>query len=94
MAFDHRHHYVDEKGFARHKETGHLIGIEPRPPEKHPDEGSEFPKWVTPHHSHVHRSPRGVISTPGFLQHHETRDGEVHVVVHDADDEARALSPA
>lgn len=92
MSFNHDEHYLDEKGFQRHKETHHLIGIEGAPPAKHPDEGSEFPKWVVPHHHHVHQ--RGEhISTPHFPQFHINRNGgEVTVLVHTPEEEKHALS--
>lgn len=94
MAFDHENHVIDETGFQRHKETGHLIGIEAAPPSRHPDHGGEYPKWVIPHHHHVHRHRHGDVehvSTPHFMQHHVHRDtGDVHVLVHTAEEEALA----
>jgi hypothetical protein len=92
MAFDHENHYLDEKGFARHKETGHLIGIEAAPPKKHPDEGGEYPKWVVAHTGHIQRGLRGGVSTPEFGEHHAARDGTVSVLVRDEEDELRAIS--
>lgn len=97
MAFDHENHTIDEAGFQRHKETGHLIGIEGAPPEKHPEAGSEYPKWVKPHHHHVHRHKLEGggehVSTPHFTQHHVRRDnGEVTVLVHTPEEEAVALA--
>jgi hypothetical protein len=96
MSFNHEEHYLDEKGFQRHKETHHLIGIEGAPPAKHPDDGAEFPKWVKPHPHHVHRQHRGDVehvSTPHFTQHHVRRDsGDVTVLVHTPEEEAKALA--
>lgn len=56
--FDAENHYIDPKtGFARHKDTGHLIGLEQAPaPVANRD--TEWPKWVVPHESHVVR-PKG-----------------------------------
>lgn len=92
MAFDHENHYLDERGFQRDKKTGHLVGIEQRPAVA--AEHADFPKWVGPHIGHVHRHPAtGHVSTPHFAEHHEGRDGEVTVLVIDAEDEERALAP-
>ena len=96
MAFDHENHVIDPaSGFQRHKDTGHLIGIEGAPPAQHPDAGSEFPKWVMPHASHVVMHPiHGHVTTPHFAEHHVDRQSkDVTVLVHDAEDEARALAP-
>jgi hypothetical protein len=94
--FDHENHFLDEKGFARHKETGHLIGIEGAPAEKHPDVGGGFPRWVVPHADHVVREQRGDIehiSTPHFTQHHVRRhDGEVTVLAHTPEEAEFALA--
>jgi hypothetical protein len=57
----------------------------------------DFPKWVSVHESHIHVVPaKGEFpehkSTPGFVHHHIDRDGNVTVMVHDSDEEAKATS--
>ena len=91
-AFDPKHHYIDEHGFQRHAETHHLVGIEQAPPAKHPDHGSEFPKWVKLNLRQIHRDANGHVSTPGYEKHFVRRDGVVEVLVHDAAEEARAIA--
>jgi hypothetical protein len=73
-------------------------------------EHEEFPKWVVVHESHVVRSGVVVatdteeeakaraasypVRVPMFAAHHVARDGTVTVLVHDADEEAKALGAA
>lgn len=58
----------------------------------------EFPKYVEVHESHVVKqvAPHGDapphISIKGFAGHHVDRDGKVTVLVHDADEEAKAMA--
>lgn len=40
-------------GLRKDSATGHLIGIEQAPFASHPDVGADYPRWVTPHASHV-----------------------------------------
>lgn len=40
-------------GLLRDDVTGHLVGIEQVPVVPHPEVGAEYPRWVTPHASHV-----------------------------------------
>lgn len=58
----------------------------------------EFPKLVEPHASHiVTREAFGVpahISAPSFSQHHIDREGKITVLVHSAEEEAKALAAA
>lgn len=89
--YDPNLHYIDAKGFARDKKTNHLLGIEEAPPERHPEEGSEFPKWVSPHPNHVHRLGERV-STPAFDAFHVDRQDNVTVLVKDAAEEKLALA--
>lgn len=90
--YDPKQHYIDPKtGFARDKTTGHMLGIEPAPPPRHPDEGAEFPKWVSPHPGHVHRLGDR-ISTPRFEHFFVDRADNVTVKVRDAAEEAYALA--
>lgn len=59
----------------------------------------EYPKWVTPHASHVVRRKDDAdapehVSTPAWPQHHVNRvNGEVTVLVNDAAEEKRAKAP-
>ena len=55
------------------------------------DEVHEFPKWVTPHESHI-SSAGGHVSVLGDFQSHIDRAGNVTVLVHDAEHEAHALA--
>ena len=48
----------------------------------------EYPRWVTPHESHVVRA--GSVSVPDFGQSHVLRDGAVQVLVENEDEEKRA----
>jgi hypothetical protein len=92
MAFDPDHHSIDvNTGYQIHKHTGHRIGQDPMPHARVTDE-TEWPKWVTPHPDHVVRQGDHV-STPHFEHVHVGRhDGAVTVMVHNAEEEARALS--
>ena len=56
-----------------------------------PDEAKtkEYPRWVTPHESHVVRA--GSVSVPDFGQSHVLRDGVVQVIVENEDEEKRAI---
>lgn len=56
-------------------------------------EEKEYPKWIVPHASHVLRDADGKVkSVPAFPGFHVSRvDGEVTVMVVDADEEAVAL---
>ena len=94
MAFDSVHHTVDPvTGYHIHKATWHRVGIDPAPIAKHPEAGSEYPKWVTPHPGHVMHHPLyGHVSTPHFSDASVDRDGTIKVRVEDADEEAKALA--
>ena len=123
--------YGAHDGLRKDSVTGHLIGIEQAPYASHPEVGSDYPKWVTPHASHVslatteaggaHETgdfdteneianrkaeksnnlkaendqlivPRGsVVSVPGFEHHVRRHDGALMVLVHDEDEEKRAM---
>ena len=99
MAFDHENHAIDPAtGFQVHKETGHRIGLDPAP-HLPVNQDTEWPKWVVPHHSHVvskevHGAPEH-LSVPAFPQFHVNREGgEVTVLVHNEDEEKRAIESA
>lgn len=54
---------------------------------------AEYPKWVSPHISHV-VTKDGNVSTPAFAQFHVQRvTADVTVLVVDEDEEACALAP-
>lgn len=91
--YDPNEHYIDAKGFARHKRTGHLLGIEEQPPARHPEEGAAFPKWVAPHANHVQRLGDR-LSAPHFHpdHFHVDRSDNVTVLVRNAEEEAFALA--
>ena len=92
MAFDPERHELDPiTGFAIDKQTGARVGLDPLP-HVSTHEDPEYPKWVEAHSSHVER--RGdVVSTPAFPLFHVNRvGGAVMVLVHDADEEAKATS--
>lgn len=92
-AFDPAIHELDAQGFQRHKETGHLVGIEQAPARKMENHGAEYPKWVTPHPGHIHHHPLSGITTPEWgIPHVERGTNEVTVMVNDAEEEARALA--
>lgn len=91
MTVNAEHHDIDNaSGFAVHKEGGGLVGVEQAvwPPAK---EVTDYPKWVTPHDSHVVKLG-DAVSTPLF-EHHVARDGGITVLVVDAEHEKIALSP-
>lgn len=90
--FDPKLHYYDQDGFMRDKKTNHMIGVQQAPPAHHPDEGAEYPKWVTPHPGHV-KGTGDSLSTPLFPQHHVNRvSGDVTVLVHTAAEAALAAA--
>lgn len=98
MAFDPKEHELNEHGFAVHKESGHMVGIEQAPAKApHHLDDNEYPKWVHPHSSRIVRknapnSPEHV-SVHGYEHVHVDRsDGAVTVLVHSAEDEDRAAA--
>jgi len=91
MALDPNTHILDPaSGFAVHNQSGALLGVE-QIAWPVPKESTDFPKWVTPHESHIARLG-DAVSTPLF-EHHVARDGAVTVLVVDAEHEAKALAP-
>lgn len=58
---------------------------------------SDYPKWVTPHESYIHRQRADGapdhVSTPAWPSVHVGRDGAVTVLVADQSEEERAVSP-
>jgi hypothetical protein len=98
MAYDpEQHAFHPHTGFMVDKETGALAGIEHKPISKPNSPDLEYPKWVTPHESHIVRSKRGDqehVSTPRFVDPHINRDTkEVTVLVHSVEEEEMALAP-
>jgi hypothetical protein len=92
MAFDMDKHTFDPKtGLQVDKETGHLVGIEPKPIKA--EAGSDYPKWVVPHDSLVVRNGEHV-TVPLFPEMFVDREGRVTVLVKDGDEEERATSQA
>lgn len=94
---DQDNHIIDPvTGFAKHAETGHLIGIEQAPAARvHRD--IEWPKWIVPHESHIIRKKvdgaPDAVSTPAWSQCHVNRvDGAVTVLVANEDEEKAATS--
>jgi hypothetical protein len=92
MAFDPEQHEIDPRtGLMVDKDTKHFVGLVPPPAAEVKD--VEFPKWITPHESHIHRQ-----ESPGAPDHistdqwetHVDRAGNVTVLVHDAEAEALA----
>lgn len=76
-------------GLTRDPQLGHLVGIEPAPLPL--TTTTEYPKWVTPHDSHVKKAEDGrVITVAGFNDSHIARDGSVTVLVDSEEDEQRA----
>ena len=53
---------------------------------------TEFPKWVKPHESHIIEH-NGHLLVHGF-DFQQPRGGDLMVLVHDEDEETRALSEA
>lgn len=97
MVFDpERHEISSETGFAVDKVTGHPVGLVGTPAGR-PGPGSEWPKWVAVHESHVVRkrfegAPEHV-SVAGFEEWHVNRaDGTVTVLVVDEGEARRAAS--
>jgi hypothetical protein len=108
MAYDPEIHEPDaHTGLLRHKHTGRLVGIEHVPPYERsapaatsfPEKPAspDYPKWVAPHETHVHRRKMGDhdhITTPHFTEHHVDRDTKaVTVLVHTPEEETKALTP-
>ena len=94
MAFDHKEHFIDPaSGFMKHKETGHMIGLEPAPAKRVNDE-TEYPKWVKVHEGHVkHHALHGYVTTPSWGEPHVDRaTNEIKVLVQNEDEEVRAMS--
>jgi hypothetical protein len=97
MVFNPEQHKIDpETGLMIDKESGHPVGLVPKPASKAAFQ--EWPKWVAVHESHVVRRDSGAgapiaISVPAFLHHHVDRvTGEVTVLVQDEDEERLASS--
>ena len=63
-------------------------------------EHQDFPKYIEPHPSHIHRKPAtedgapAHVSVPTFPHFHVARDGIVTVLVHDLEEELVAMSAA
>lgn len=66
-------------------------GLVSAPIAKHPEDGSDFPKWVEPHRSHIEQKG-DVIAVPGFEWHVDRDTKVVNVLVNDAEHEAKALA--
>lgn len=87
---------IDPKtGFLVYAETGHVVGLMAKPHKFGP--GTDFPKWVKAHDSHVVRQKLADgsdhISTPDYAEHHVNRvGGEVTVLIFNEDEEAAALA--
>lgn len=85
MAYDADNHEHDPvTGFLRHRQTGHLVGIE-QAPAPVADVPTDYPKWVEPHVSHIARQGEH-IAVPGHEWHIERGTNKVTVLV--GDDEA------
>lgn len=97
MVYDpERHKISPETGFAVDKVTGHPVGLVGAPAGR-VGPGSEWPKWVAVHESHVVRKQfEGApehVSVIGFEQWHVNRaDGSVTVLVEDEAEARRAES--
>ena len=86
MAFDPEVHAIDPNtGFIVDKEHGHNVGIVPAPLAA--SVPADFPKWVQVHLSHING---GVAQA--FAETFTARDGVVSVLVHDAEEEAKAVA--
>jgi hypothetical protein len=70
-----------------------FMGLVPAEPAQHKDAGSEYPKWVEPHHSHVHHDAMGEVSVAGFDFHIDRATRKVTVLVHNFTEEAKATAP-
>jgi hypothetical protein len=91
MAIDERHEIHPQSGFAVDKKTGVPVGLVGMPHLPVSSE-TEFPKWVTPHDSHVVMQGINKI-TPHFPEFHVDRsDQSVTVMVKDTEEEAKALA--
>jgi hypothetical protein len=97
MTIDPNQHVIDPTtGFAVDKDTGHFVGLTPKPHLPVTDE-TEWPKWVVAHESHIHRhkvkdAPEHV-SAPEFEHVFVNRaTGEVTVLVYSEEDAAKATS--
>lgn len=96
MVYDPQNHTLDPvTGYARHADSGHIIGLEQAPLASavvDPD----WPKWVDVHDSHVVRKhvygAPDSLSTPGWKDFHVGRDGKVQVLALNENDEKRASS--
>jgi hypothetical protein len=64
---------------ARDEASGKLIGIEPLPVAPHPDVGAEYPRWITPHVSHVHVIHHGPVPDDAEKIELKTIDGNLIV---------------
>jgi hypothetical protein len=54
----------------------------------------DYPKWITPHESHIERSHGDHMSAPLFPHFHVDRTTQaVTVMVMDEDEEAMAMAP-
>lgn len=99
MAIDPDKHVIEPTtGFAIDKDTGHIVGLMQAPAARIVGD-HEYPAWVVPHESQIVRKQvdgaPDHISTPGFAEFHVNRaNGEITVLVQDAEDEERALSDA
>lgn len=94
MTIDPNQHVIDiHTGFAKDKDTGHIVGLEQKPHVS--PQGVEWPKWVKPHDSHIVRQKTegfpDHVSTPGWENSHVNRaDGAVTVLVANEDEEKLA----
>ena len=85
MAFNPEVHVIDPKtGFIVDKEHGGVAGLVPAPVKA---VSTEFPTWV-----HVHPTPGDGGVAQGFLDTFTDRKGVVSVLVHDAEEEAKAIA--
>lgn len=63
-------------GLMRNPETGHLVGIEPAPYVPLANAGDEYPRWITPHASHVvFAHPSGYRPEEGDFETEKEIDG-------------------
>lgn len=94
MVFNPEIHEVDPAtGYHVFKGTGHRVGIDAAPIKRVTDE-TEYPKWVVPHSGHIRHHPvHGYITAPDWSDVDVARDGEVKVLVNNAEEEARAMAP-
>jgi hypothetical protein len=98
MAYDSNVHEFDpETGYMISKDTQKPVGLVPRPVAQPIYADNDWPKWVTPHDSHIVRQKNDGapdhVSTPAFGMSHVNRvDGGVSVLVHNEDEEKRATS--